>query len=437
MAVTATASSYIFLNESVDEFERRLLFRHVERVRPFVAYDSNSWNIQLPKNIIDIFSFGRSGYVLAITDYGGRVLYSSLPDHSSVVPPPIDPGHAFVEKHHGRSVYYTLVVPVWRKGHVAWIQIGQDLADPEVIVDDVAARFLSRIVWPFLILVPIIIILDLFILRRLLAPVLAASAVASTIGPTNLSTRLPTSGLPREVLPLALAVNDALSRLERALEVQREFTADAAHELRTPLTILRARVDTETHGNFRDELRADIDAVTHILDQLLELAELETLSETHQSPLDLNALAVDIATTLAPFAMAQGRPIAVQASDKPNIVIANAAILSLAIKNLLENAIRHTPLGSEVVLSTETQGQIRILDTGPGISESDRSHLFQRFWRKDRQEAGHAGLGLAIVARIVGLHGGRVQVEERPGGGSIFSMWLPYPPNTIQPPTIE
>jgi signal transduction histidine kinase len=425
VAITIGVSSYFLLNDTVNEFEKRLLLQHAERVVPFVQNQAGRWLVRLPDDVTQIFSLGYGGYALAVTDQSGRVVYSSLRDNSSLVRPPYElPGMGFLEQPHGRAVYYIALVPVRSGRDTAWVQVGQDLSDPEVIVDDVARLFLVRLAWPFIILIPLLIVIDFLIVRRLWAPVLAASTVASTIGPSNLLIRLPTPRLPNEVFPLAVAVNNALDRLERALQIQREFTADAAHELRTPLTILRARVDTETDGMVRSELRADIDAMTHIIGQLLELAELEALPETRQASVDLNALSAETIMAMAPLAVAADKSIAAQAAAEPNIVIGNGPMLSRAIKNLLENAIRHSPIGSEVLVSTETAGRIDVLDRGPGIHGHDWGHAFQRFWRKDRQEQGHAGLGLAIVARIVALHGGEVKVSERPNGGAIFSIVL-------------
>jgi signal transduction histidine kinase len=428
LAVTLAivASSYFVLNSTVNEFERSLLQEHAQQVEPFISHASGKWAVRLPEEVLQIFSFGHGGYVLAVTDGTGNVIYSSLPDHGSVVRPPLDAKTtSFVQKRHGKSVYYILTFPIRRDGAVGWIEVGQDLADPEVIIDDIVARFLSRFAWPFLILLPLVIGIDILMLKRLLAPVLAASAVASTIGPANPQTRLPTSRLPSEVFPLAAAVNDALRKLESALDVAREFTADAAHELRTPLTILRARVDTETEGTVRTELRADIDAMTHIIDQLLELAELETLSDAHQTSIDLNELCSDIAAAMAPIAVTCGKSLGLQSAHHPNFVNGNASMLSRAIRNLVENAIRHSPPGNEVTLSSEGAGQVSVADCGPGIESSDRTDLFKRFWRKDRREAGHAGLGLAIAARIVSLHRGTIEVDTHTKGGTVFSIVLP------------
>ena len=159
--------------------------------------------------------------------------------------------------------------------------MGQNLENPDVIIDDVVALFVGRIAWLVIPIFMVLLLVDVLLMRRLLGPIIAASHVASSIGPDQPLLRLPTGDLPREVLPLAEAVNEALDRLEKSLQAQREFTADAAHELRTPLAILRTHVDTILDAPAAAALQSDIDAMSHVLDQLLELAELESFAISH------------------------------------------------------------------------------------------------------------------------------------------------------------
>jgi signal transduction histidine kinase len=99
-------------------------------------------------------------------------------------------------------------------------------------------------------------------------------------------------------------------------------------------------------------------------------------------------------------------------------------MVSRALTNLIDNAIRYTPVGEEVTVQIVAPNTIHVLDRGPGIKPDHRKFIFRRFWRRDRQGRGHAGLGLAIVAKIAQLHGGSVGVMDRPGGGSIFELSL-------------
>jgi signal transduction histidine kinase len=136
-----------------------------------------------------------------------------------------------------------------------------------------------------------------------------------------------------------------LERLERALQSQREFTADAAHELRTPLAILRTRVDTMLDHRAAKEFQADIDTLSHILDQLLELAELEGAAVGRWEPADINVLCADVVCLMASIALAEKKSLELAPWQEPVISMCNPEMLSRAIRNLVENAIRHWPLG--------------------------------------------------------------------------------------------
>ena len=125
-----------------------------------------------------------------------------------------------------------------------WIQTGENLANRDVLIDDIVADFYKNVGWITLPILLVLLIADIAIFRRALRPLWQASEIARDIGPTRTDLRLPTEEIPREVRPLVSAINLALDRLEEGFRIQRDFTADAAHELRTPLSILRTRLDT-------------------------------------------------------------------------------------------------------------------------------------------------------------------------------------------------
>ena len=204
--------------------------------------------------------------------------------------------------------------------------------------------------------------------------------------------------------------------------MQREFTADAAHELRTPLTILRSRVDTLADRGTSKALHKDIEGMARIVNQLLDIAELETLSIDPLEKADLHAICAEVAEFAAPLALAQGKNIALSESDAAVWVNGNPEMLSRAIRNLVENAINYSPPGTTVEIVVEDSGMVRVLDEGPGIKEDERELIFQRFWRRDRRRTEGAGLGLSIVRRIADTHAATISVENRPTGGATFSL---------------
>nr|WP_249208746.1 HAMP domain-containing sensor histidine kinase [Magnetospirillum sulfuroxidans] len=264
-------------------------------------------------------------------------------------------------------------------------------------------------------------------IRGTLAPLRSLSQQAETIGPNATDIRLPRQGVPREVLPLVSAVNNALERLEDGFRLQREFTADAAHELRTPLAVLTAHIDTLTDPAIAAPLRRDLESMTHLVEQLLRVARVEALVVTPSDRADLGEIACNVAAYLALVAIRSGRTIEVDAPDQPVLVHGQADALFHAVRNLVDNALRHTPIGTAVILTALADPPtLFVRDHGTGIAVERRADIFKRFWRSDRRTAG-AGLGLAIVQRTLEAHGGAVLIEDAEGGGAQFRLVFPKP----------
>jgi signal transduction histidine kinase len=305
-----------------------------------------------------------------------------------------------------------------------FVQVGQDLAHRDVIIDDVVTQFLPRVAWITFPILLLLLLIDIVIFRRALDTVREASTTAGSIGPQRTDVRLPEQAMPSEIAPLVHAVNQALDRLQVGLRAQRDFTADMAHELRTPLAIVRARVDSLEPGPVRDQLRADLVGMTRTVNQVLDIAELENFIVATDARADLHEVCVDAVAFMAPLAVERGQTIALAGAQEAVWVHGHPEALFRAVRNLIENAIRHTPAGISIEVEVSADGTVRVLDDGPGVPAADRESIFRRFWRRDRSKADSRGLGLAIVARVAEAHDGSVLVEERPGGGSIFTLRL-------------
>jgi signal transduction histidine kinase len=130
----------------------------------------------------------------------------------------------------------------------------------------------------------------------------------------------------------------------------------------------------------------------------------------------------EVAEFVAPLALAQGKNVGLSGAAAPVPVNGNAEMLHRAIRNLVENAINHTPPGTAVDIEIGDDGTVRVHDQGEGIAAAERDLIFRRFWRRDRRRAGGAGLGLSIVRRIVEAHGAAISVENHPAGGAQFSV---------------
>jgi len=425
MAVVLPLAVRYLLNSTASSFEHQTVRRREAAIAEALDRTPSGWRLNLPPSLKAEYAQATSGFAYAILDSRGRVLFSSLPGHGGLFPQSASStSPTFYDRAHGAAVYYGGSFPERRGGQVAWVQVAQDLEHPDVVVDDIVSTFLQKIAW---LIIPILLVLaaiDFVIVRRALAPVSKASDMARRIGPQSLQVRLPTDRLPNEIVPLALAVNQAFDRLEQAFRIQREFTADAAHELRTPLSILRARLGGIRDLELRRELEADSDRMARIIGQLLDVAELDSFVLDPAAAADLRALGQEVVQYMAPMAVARGRQLALAGGRRPVWVRGDGEVLFQAVRNLVENALAHAPKGTTVEVKVEPQGVLRVLDRGPGVPPAERELLFQRFWRRDRSKSGGAGLGLAIVKRIVETHGGEVLVQGRSGGGAAFIIRL-------------
>lgn len=278
---------------------------------------------------------------------------------------------------------------------------------------------------------------------RALSPVGVMAAAARDITEHDLHRRIELDLPPGDELgDLAATFNSMLDRLETAFAGLQRFTADAAHELRAPLALMRAQVDIvlrrdRTADEYRASHRAlldEIERLSRMADQLLLLARADAgVLEPRTEPVDLPELLEGIVERWRPAAVE--REVALE-SELPleGELRADPELLRRLFDNLLDNALRHTPAGGEVLLSAgavDGTWRIAVDDSGPGVAPELRPRLFERFARADPargRDTGGAGLGLSLSAAIVGVHGGSIAVEEaRSGRWARFVVVLPRP----------
>jgi len=423
-AIVMPVVLYYFFKWAANDLHDQAMREQAQLVAHYLGLRADgTWTLDLPPALEDIYSQAVGRYAYAVVDDAGRVLFSSSKDGSAIfAADPRASDIAYLETHRGKAAISGVSLLKEVDGRKVWVQVGEDLAHRDVIVDDIVADFFKRVGWITLPMLMSLLAIDIVIFRRALRPLLNASELAKKINPRRTDIRLPLEEMPKEILPLVQAVNQALDRLEAGFRVQREFTADAAHELRTPLTILRSRVDTLADRGASKALHQDIEGMARIISQLLDIAELESFSIDPHEKADLRTICAEVAEFAAPLALAKGKNIALSGSDTPVWVNGNPEMLSRAIRNLVENAINYAPPGTTVEIVVESRGMVRVLDEGPGIKEEERALIFQRFWRRDRRRTGNAGLGLSIVQRIADTHAATVSVENRPTGGANFSL---------------
>jgi two-component system, OmpR family, sensor kinase len=242
-----------------------------------------------------------------------------------------------------------------------------------------------------------------------------------------------------ELARVAEAFNELLDKLATAHGTQQRFIADASHELRTPLTILQGEIevalrrerDSATYRATLESCLEEIQRLTRLTSNLLVLARADTAQTAgaHQR-VDLGTLCREVCERMAPLAAAKPINLNVDAIDTVEVE-GDPSGLEQIVSNLVQNAIRYSPPGEQVVVSASRQARDAVLtvtDTGPGIAADHLPRLFDRFYRIDAsraQAAGGAGLGLSIVKALVEAHHGRIELSSELGKGTRFTVWFP------------
>ena len=221
--------------------------------------------------------------------------------------------------------------------------------------------------------------------------------------------------------------------------MRRELVGNISHELRTPLSTIKAIVETlkdgaiddpEVVGGFLTSIDSEVDRMTQIVAELTELSRIETgKAEFNLEETNLNLLVKETVAQLSPYAERQAVAVTTDLSAKLPQVTADRERIRQVVTNLLHNAIKFSPQGGGVVISTgqeEGYVSVSIADKGIGIAREDLPHVFERFYKADKSRSGGGtGLGLAITKHIVQTHGGKISVQSEEGKGSVFSFTLP------------
>ena len=315
-------------------------------------------------------------------------------------------------RHFGRFDVFFL--PVERRHLRALVLVEQDRGHPDVLIDKLVVGYTERFWW----LVPAVLfaafVAGALVARRVSRRIVAAAAEADRIDLNRLHLRIPETAVPSEVAPLLRAANRALDRLEQGFREQSEFVADVAHELRTPLAVVSLRAEAIDDRPLRDGVLAALNRATHVIDQLMELASVEN-SRPQFEPLDLAALAEEAVITQAPLVYRSGRTIELIHGDETShassaSIEGNAGLIGIVLSNLIANAMRHTPKGTAIRVETGPGPTISVIDDGPGLLAGGIDAMRPRYRRADVNRTDGAGLGLAIVDKIMRIHHGTLEL---------------------------
>ena len=299
--------------------------------------------------------------------------------------------------------------------------------------DKEALEISRKTTLPLAVVFPLLLVAIYFSVRRGLKPLDELAHDVSCRSPENLSL-LPDEATPREVQPLVTALNRLIFRVNNSLENERRFTADAAHELRTPLAAVRIQTqvamlseDAEKRNHALAQALAGVDRSTRLVEQMLRLARLDPLARLlTPEKVDLAELVRDVVAGLRDASSATA--ITVDLDETASLIDGDVGLLEIALRNLVDNSLRYSAPDSSVMvfLRSETVGLVMgVSDNGPGVKAEELPRLVERFYRGASVQAEGSGLGLTIVHRIAELHGARLELANREGGG--FQACLRWP----------
>jgi two-component system sensor histidine kinase QseC len=316
------------------------------------------------------------------------------------------------------------VLTRWDARHEFMIQVAEPLAGRESLAHHITFKMLL----PTFVALPVLVMLIWFGVGAGLRPLQVLKREIKQRTANHLEP-VAMTGVPEEVTPLVKALNDLFARLEEDFEGERRFTADAAHELRTPLAALKIQAqvalrstDTDEQNVALENVLRGVDRATRLVEQLLTLARVdpETAAVGYKQ-VDLASLAAGVMRDLASQAHAKQIEISLEESNACK-VFGDEVQLSLLLRNLLDNAIRYTPVGGRVTVSVINLDGIRleVRDTGPSIPVAEREQVLQRFYRISGSGEQGSGLGLSIVRRIAELHGASLELKDNETGQGLL-----------------
>ena len=296
--------------------------------------------------------------------------------------------------------------------------------------DELVTGLVGSQLLPWLLVLPVLVLVMVWGVRRALAPVRTLTADLQRRGADDLQ-QVPTARVPVELSPLFDAMNGLFARIEATLARERRFTADAAHELRTPLAVLRAQWEVLSRSAAEEEraratakLGAGLDRMDRLVGQLLALSRVDAAERPAPGePVDWRAVVERVMSDVLPLAERRRIDLACDwpADGSPAFVVrGDADLLTLLLRNLVDNAVRYAPEGSEATLRFAAD-TLRVENAGPALSAEVTAHLGERFHRAAGQAESGSGLGISIAQRIAALHALELRYGTRADGSGVVA----------------
>jgi len=390
--------------------------------------DAGDWNGADLSPAVAVAARGQA--TLVLTDADGTLIAAPADEAAEMMASMH--GVEIVDVPRGDPVTEPVVVDGQHVGTVALRFPSSHLPTPERQARDAIAR---TILAGGALAIVVAIIVAVFVARRVAAPITALTTAVAAVEAGHRGVRVNRPDAPGELGTLSTAFDRMATAVEQEDRLRRQLVADVAHEVRTPLTILRAT----TEGLVDGVLPADPDTLASLHEEVLRLTQLVTDLETlaaadaaalklDRAPIDLADVASAVIDTVAGAVSERHLSLTTRLAPAPTEV--DERRIHQIVTNLVANAVRYSPPDASITIETgrssDVEVFVRVTDSGPGLTDDDLAHVFDRFYRGSAAQGTEgSGVGLAIAAELASAHGGQLMAEKAIGGGASFTLVLP------------
>lgn len=386
---------------NVGELSRLFVEQETERLASGIAVTDASVSYELPENVRLRYQHGQTGYLARIRDTNGMLVFESCDDacESRFLPPDANPPDFWLRSLKPGKPLTLVGGRAFTAGNQRFVVDVATIGDPQDVVSDVFwNEVIDHMIVPMSILLVLVLGATLLSVRQALKSVRAAADAADQIDPMDSRSHLKCQEMPREIAHLAMAVNRAFERVGELMKSQKVLTSGIAHEVRTPLAAIKLELGRIDHPRAR-KAEADLDDLVRFVGQLTALARLDTFDHGMFEDVDLVELSSSVVEQLAPWVYENDHSLELSAQVDTAVVPGVPALLKDALRNLIENAVRHTPAHSNIVVRIGSR-MIQVEDRHP---EGERRNV------SVTRRTDSLGIGLKIVERIAELHRGSLR----------------------------
>lgn len=412
LAQMAVVFSDYYFNDA--ELGRLLVEQQVDALGEGISGAAPKIGYTLPDEMDDLFVPG-SGYYARVRTPDGAVMFSAcdMACQEHFLPPTVQPPDFWVRTiAQGKPLHIAGGGTATHDGQKLLIEFAT-IGDPDGLVWGVLWReVLDHLIVPMSILLVFVIGGTIISIRSALRPVKAAATAADRLDPLHLDQGLPTTEMPEEIGHLTRAVNRAFLRTGELIRSQRMLTSAIAHEVRTPLSIIKLELSSLDHPTAR-RAETQVDELSDFVAQLTALARLEAVDADHFVPTDLALLGEDLVGVVAPWVLERGDDIAFEDHGATPVTIAPNLIRD-ACRNLIENAVRHTPPGTAITVQAGPGPTLWVIDEVPDNANAAKS-------------SEGLGIGLSIVERVLDLHGAHLERVQTARGMVVTITFSDHP----------